>query len=173
VHDNTGSTGRFACDSAPQSQTVGWPSLSYRVTVSASIDLKGEVEMSKTEKYYRIEAYEWLQPTGDACKLLVRYSRADDNQGVQNRKDSSIVVKLSRNVIIGAQLEDDADKAKVIIDFLKGKIEGSIRNGNDLRSEMTITSYDSDFSTNPQNIVLSLGEWHSVIIERKIGFLSS
>lgn len=129
--------------------------------------------MSKLEKYYQIESYEWLQPTGDACRLLVRYSTADDNQGVQNRKDSSIVANLSRSAILGASLEDDADKAKVIIAFLKRKIEGAIKNGNSLPSTMTITSYDSELSPNPQKTVLRLGEWYSIAIERKMGFLSS
>ncbi|MCI0521640.1 MAG: hypothetical protein L0Z70_15455 [Chloroflexi bacterium] len=129
--------------------------------------------MSKTEKYYRIESHEGLQPTGDADKLLVRYSTADDNQGVHNRKDTSIVVTLSGSAIKGAQMEDDTVKAKAIIACLKGRIEGAIRAGVDLPSEMAITSYDSDFSSNPGNIELRLREWHRVIIERKMGFLLS
>jgi hypothetical protein len=129
--------------------------------------------MSKIKKYYQIESYEWLQPTGDACKLLVRYSTADDNQGIQNRKDSSIVANISRNAMLGASLEDDEDSAEVIIIFLKEKIEGAIRNGNNPPATMTITSYDSELSPNPQNTVAKLGEWYCVTIERKMGFLSS
>jgi hypothetical protein len=82
------------------------------------------------------------------------------------------VVNLSRNAIIGAQLEEDTDKAKAIIVYIEGRIERAIKNGRNLPSEMTITSYASDFLTNPDNIELSLGEWHSVIVEREIGFLS-
>ena len=111
--------------------------------------------------------------TGDADKLLVRYSTADDGQGVQNRKDTSIVIALARNVTGDAQLKDETDKVKLMVAYLKGKIESAIMNANGLPSGITVTSYDKDFPTNPEQIELRLGEWQSVLIERKMGFLSS
>lgn len=128
--------------------------------------------MSTTSKYYSINSYEWLLPTGDASKLLVHYSTADDDQDIQNRKDSSIVIRLSRNLIRDAQL-DETNKAKLIVAFLKSKIEGALISANDLPSEMIIMSYDKDFPTDPDKIELRLGDWQSVIIEKTMGFLPS
>lgn len=130
--------------------------------------------MSNITKYYSIKSYEWLLPTGDASKLLVRYSTADDDQGVQNSKDFSIVIGLYRNRKRDAKLKDKTDKAKLIISFLKERIENAIMNAAELPSDkMEITSYTKDFPTNPDVIELRLGEWHKVVIERKMGFLSS
>src|SRR5574341_101188 len=127
--------------------------------------------MSNTAKYYSIKAYEWLSPTGDASKLLVRYSIADDDQGAQNSKDLSTVIKISRNT--ARDVQGETDRAKLIVTYLKEKVEDAIKKGNELPPELTVTSYDKNFPTKPNAIELRLGEWHKVTIERKMGFLSS
>lgn len=129
--------------------------------------------MTNAAKFYLIDSYEWLTPTGDANKLLIRYSIADDDQGKQNRRDSNIVIKLSRNLIKEKQFRDETYMVKVVVAYLKAKIETAIRNSNQLPSEMSITTYDSDFIDRPNNIEPRFGEWCRVTIERKIGFLSS
>ena len=111
-------------------------------------------------------------PTGDASKILISYSSANDEQGKQNVKDLSIVIKLYRDRNRDAVLKNKANKAKVIIAYLREEIKKAIINGSKLSSEITITS-DNKIPTNPDIIELRLGEWDKVIIERKLGFLSS
>jgi hypothetical protein len=129
--------------------------------------------MSNRVKYYAIKSYEWLLPTGDASKILISYSIADDDQGIQNAKDLSIVINLYRDAKRDAALKNKANKAKVIIAYLREEIKKAIICGSELSSEMTITSYDNKIPTNPDILELRLGEWNMVIIERKMGFLSS
>jgi hypothetical protein len=135
--------------------------------------LKGKIKMSNKVKYYSIKSYEWLLPTGDASRILILYSIADDDQGKQNRKDLSIVIRLSRDAKRDAALKDETNKAKVIIAFIREAIKKAVINGTELPSEMSITSYDNSLPTNPDNIELRLGEWDKVIVEKKMGFLSS
>ncbi len=129
--------------------------------------------MSKTEKCYRIDSYEWLQPTGDASRLLVRYSIADNSQGDQNRQEAHIEVNLSETAIQVNHLEDSDEQVKAIVSFVKGQIEDALKEGKKLPSEMTITTYNADFSVNPDREELNIGRWHCVTIERKMGFLPS
>ncbi len=126
--------------------------------------------MSNKMSFYSIKSYEWLLPTGDASKILAYFSIADDDQGIQNNKDMSIVINLYRNAKRDAALKDKTNKAKVIIAYLREAIENAIINGSELPSEMTITSYDKKIPTNPETIELNLGTWEKVIIERKFGF---
>ena len=128
--------------------------------------------MSNKVKSYAINSYEWLMPTGDASKILIRYSIADDEQDNQSVKELSIVIQLSRNAEGNLSIENEDDKAKVIIAYLREEIKKAIINGSELSSEMTITSYDN-MPTNPDIIELRLGDWDKVTIERKMGFLPS
>jgi len=128
--------------------------------------------MSNRVNYYAIKSYEWLLPTGDASKILISYSSANDEQGKQNVKDLSIVIKLYRDRNRDAVLKNKANKAKVIIAYLREEIKNAIINGSELSSEITITSHDK-IPTNPGIIELRLGEWDKIIIERKMGFLST
>lgn len=134
--------------------------------------------MSNKVKYYAVKSYEWLLPTGDASKILVLYSIADDDQGIQNAKDLSMVINLSRTAEIGlvkrnASLGNKTNQEKILIEYLRGEIKKAIISGSELSSEMTITSYENKIPTNPAIIELRLGEWEKIIIDRKFGFLSS
>ena len=129
--------------------------------------------MPNKVKSYVINSYEWLMPTGDANKILILYSISDNEQGNQNVKDLSIVIKLSRTAETNLAAKNEIDKAKVIIAYLREKIEEAIINGTELPSEMPITSYDNSFPANPNILELRLGEWNKVIIKRNMGFSSS
>ena len=129
--------------------------------------------MSNKVKSYAINSYEWLMPTGDASKILILYSIADNEQGNQNTKDLSIVINLSRSVERDLSFQGENDKAKVIIAYLREEIKKAMMSNSQLSSEITITSYNNQLPTNPSIIELRLGEWDKVIIERKMGFLSS
>jgi hypothetical protein len=127
--------------------------------------------MTSKVKFFAIKSYEWLLPTGDASKILVNYSIADDDQVGQNARDYSIVIKFARSAQRGAFPNNDNNKAKVIIAYLREEIRKAIISESELLSELTITSYDKGIPTNPEVIELRLGEWEKVIIERKMGFL--
>jgi len=45
--------------------------------------------MSNKVKSYAINSYEWLMPTGDASKILILYSIAEDGQANQDVKNLS------------------------------------------------------------------------------------
>lgn len=124
--------------------------------------------MSKTEKSYRIDSYEPLQPNGDASKFLVRYTKADNEQCTENLKEASVIIRLSGSAIGIAKLDNVFEQAKVVTSFLEGKIEDSMKKSDELPSEMLITS--DDLPAIPHHAELYIGVCHTVIIERKMGF---
>jgi hypothetical protein len=127
--------------------------------------------MSKGYKYFSITDYEWLQSTGDASRIIINYSIADDVNGTINRLDKYIIVKLSRNAEMEASFDSLADKAEAIIAFIQNKIEAAIIENNELPSEITITTYENGFPPNIDDIDLAIEKWKEVVIEKRIGFL--
>ncbi len=127
--------------------------------------------MSKSYKYFSVTKYEWLQPTGDASRIIFYYSIADDELGKSNRLDRSVIVKLSRNAEIKASLEKEREKATSVFKYIQNRIRDTILKNDELPSEITITSYEDDFPPSMDEIGIVLGKWEEVVIENKIGFL--
>jgi hypothetical protein len=129
--------------------------------------------MAKIIRYYSIISYEWLPKTGDADKILFHYSISEGDQGIKNKKVVSIVVKLSRFPIGDERTKDEINKAKLMVAYLRLQIENAIISGTELPSEILITSNDTNIPTNLEYFELKLGKWDEVVIEKRIGFLSS
>jgi hypothetical protein len=134
--------------------------------------------MPNQGNFFSVKSFEWLTPTGDGSKVLIVYLIADDDLGIQNLKDFSVVINFSRNAEMklineNASLANKNNQIKVIVEFLKSEIRDAIIKGEKLAKEITITSYTNLIQINPNIIELRLGEWEEVNIIRKIGFLSS
>lgn len=128
--------------------------------------------------FFSVKSYEWLPPTGDGSKILILYLIADNDQGIQNQKDLSVVINFSRNAEIklinqNAALANKNNQIKAIIEFVSSEIKDSIIKGGNLAKEITITSYTNLIQTNLDLLELRLGEWEEVKNVRKMGFLSS
>jgi hypothetical protein len=134
--------------------------------------------MTNQGNFFSIKSFEWLTPTGDGSKILILYCVADDDQGIKNLKDLSVVINLSRNAEMklineNATLANKNNQIKVIIEFLRSEIKDSIIKGDNLAKEITITSYTNLIQTNPDLVEFRLGEWEGVNNVRKMGFLST
>ena len=126
--------------------------------------------MSYKYTYYAITDYEWLEPTGDASLLVIRYAITDDIDRLLNLEDKYITVKLSRSAEVLASLDNPSDKVIATIGYFKIKLESTLKNRGDMPNELLITSCDEDFPPNIDSIDFNFDDWNRVEVDRGFGF---
>jgi len=127
--------------------------------------------MSSKYIYYSISDYEWLEPTGDASRLMINYSIANDIDRSMNREDKYIIAKLSLSAAVFAGLDNSSDKLVAIIGYIKNKLESALKSRGELPQKIFITSHDEDFPPNVDEIDFNIEDWNRVVIERGYGFV--
>lgn len=125
--------------------------------------------MSSKYTFYSITDYEWLEPTGDASRLLISYSIAEDIDGSINREDKYIIANLSLSAEVLAGLDHPSEKVVAIIGHIKNKLESALKNRAVLPVEIEIDSYDEDFPPDIDAIEFNMEDWNRIEIERGFG----
>lgn len=127
--------------------------------------------MSSKYTFYSITDYEWLEPTGDASRLVINYSIADDIDGSMHQVDKYIIAKLSLSAEVLAGLDNPSDKVVAIVGYIKNKLESALKDRDELPTEMAINSYDEDFPPNIDVMRFNIEDWNRVEIDRGFGFV--